>query len=148
MPIAKALHEVSFVELAAARQAVGESERHGCVVCPLTRRQLEWAATDYIGDRRVAIARLELERGPERIAYSKPKHRSDGPVGDLFARWAGLKFHPWLLVEDIRDLCWRLDCTGPRCTHLIDRMGWLDTQFNQHSRGDGARAAQPTLAMD
>lgn len=79
-PAQEAPHEVVRIEIGLMQQALGQAERHGGVVGPLSRFQPEGAAPDHVGDRREAAARQELDRGADRIPYGEAEETAKGAV--------------------------------------------------------------------
>ena len=68
----KAGEKILLVEFWYGLQAIGESERHGRVVGPPTRLEVEGAAADHVGDVGIAVTGPpEFERGANRIAHGK-----------------------------------------------------------------------------
>jgi hypothetical protein len=64
---------VDRVETVSRDEALGETQRHRRVVGPLTRTEMEWAATDHVEQGRKSTWGLEFQRGAERVAGSQPK---------------------------------------------------------------------------
>ena len=79
-PAHKTAHEVGFVEVAVFNQAVGKAERHARVVGPFPRCKVEWTAADHVGQRRIGVARSELQCCAERIADRKAKQAAAGSI--------------------------------------------------------------------
>ncbi len=71
VPVPVALHLVAGVEAAAFDQAGSQAERHGSVIRPLPRLEVERTAANHVGQGCKGAARRELDAGPDRVASGK-----------------------------------------------------------------------------
>jgi hypothetical protein len=68
VPADVAVHLVGGIEAVACDEALGEAERHGGVVRPLSRLQAERSVADHVGDRGEGAGIPEFDGGAECVA--------------------------------------------------------------------------------
>ena len=73
-------HLVGGVELPLLDEAAGQAQRHGRVVGPLARRQVERPSASHVRDRPERAARLELERRPDGVPHRQAQKASQESV--------------------------------------------------------------------
>lgn len=61
-----------LVDLAFSNQTIGQRQGHSGIVGPFTGLQAKRSASNHVSEPWIGIARLELERGAQRIAHGKP----------------------------------------------------------------------------
>jgi hypothetical protein len=71
------------IEAFALDQALGQAERHGGVIGPLTGLQAECPATHDVGDRAKRPGALELQRRPEGVTRGKTEEGITVPVNEM-----------------------------------------------------------------
>ena len=79
MPLQVAVHLVMRVK-PVFDKAGREAQGHAGVVRPLTREQIEWTATDHVGQRREGTTRLELDRCPNGVAHGQTQQGATGAI--------------------------------------------------------------------
>lgn len=82
MPADKPRHQIGLVQSRIGDEAVGQGESHGRIIGPFSRFLSEWATPDHVGQQRIAVSALDLERRADRIADRQSEPRTGSAIPD------------------------------------------------------------------